>query len=177
MPIAISVGNIHDIISECLRTKFPEEELSLLSEKWIRLQFTPLNTYSSNSLQHTGRFEVMLEVQIWQLCKSHPVLKYIMVMLKNVKEYVVCFSQHVMLASVDGKATIPVGEPIAAVSTGVMGHHRSLVPSSLFLGALDHDFHSHGVVLTVSLLISITDSRLDSSFTGQMYVGNKDKVT
>ena len=82
-----------------------------------------------------------------------------------------------MLASVDDKAIIPVGEPSAAVSTDVRGHHRSLVPSSSFLGALDHDFHTHGVVPSVSLLISIPESLLDSFFTGQVYVGNKNKVT
>ena len=177
MPIAISVGDLHDIISERLRTKFPEEEPSLPSVEWIRLQFAPRNPYSSNSLRHTGRFEVKFAVQIRQLRKSHPDSKYVMVLLKYAKEYAVCFSQHVMLASVDDKAIIPVGEPSAAVSTGVMGHHRSLVPSSSFLGALDHDFHTHGVVPSVSLLISIPESPLDSFFTGQVYVGNKNKVT
>ena len=177
MPIAISVGDLRDIISERLRMKFPEEEPSLPSVEWIRLQFAPRNPYSSNSLRHTGRFDVKFAVQIRQLRKSHPDSKYVMVLLKYAKEYAVRFSQHLMLASVDDKAIIPVGEPSAAVSTGVRGHHRSLVPSSSFLGALDHDFHTHGVVPSVSLLISIPDTPLDSFFTGQVYVGNKNKVT
>ena len=101
-----------------------------------------------------------------------------MVLLKDAKEYAVNFSQHVTLVSVD-KAIIPVGEPGAAVSTGVRGHHRSLIPSSSFLGALDHDFHIHihGVVPSVSLVISIPESPSDSFFTGQVYIGNKNKVT
>ncbi len=177
MPTAISVGDLRDIISERLRTKFPEEEPSLPSVEWLRLQFAPRNPYSSNSLRHTGRFDVKFAVQIRQLRKSHPDLKNVMVLLKHAKEYAVRFSQHTTLASVDDKAIIPVREPSAAVSTGVRGHHRSLVPSSSFLGALDHDFHTHGVVPSVSLLISIPESALDSFFTGQVYVGNKNKVT
>lgn len=100
-----------------------------------------------------------------------------MVLLKYAKEYAINFSQHVTLVSVDDKAIIPVGKPGAAVSTGVRGHHRSLVPSSAFLGALDHDFHVHGGVPSVSLIISIPESPSDSFFTGQVYVGNKNKVT
>ena len=42
------------------------------------------------------------------------------------------------------------------------------MPSSSFLGALDHDFHTHGVVPSVSLLIDIPESPLDSFFTGQV---------
>ena len=41
MPIAISVGDLRDLISERLHTKFPEEEPSLPSVEWIRLQFVP----------------------------------------------------------------------------------------------------------------------------------------
>ena len=177
MPIAISVGDLRDIIEERLRTKFPEEEPTLPSVEWIRLQFAPRNPYSSNSLRYTGRFDVKFAVQICQLRKSHPDSKYVMVLLKYAKEYAVNFSQHVTLVSVDDKAIIPVGEPGAAVSTGVRGHYRSLVPSSSFLGALDHDFHIHGVVPSVSLVISIPESPSDSFFTGQVYVGNKNKVT
>ena len=146
MPIAISVGDLCDLISERLHTKFPEEEPSLPSVEWIRLQFAPRNPYSSNSLRHTGRFDIKFAVQIRQLRKSHPDSKYVMVLLKYAKEYAVKCSQLVMLACVDDKAIVPVGESNAAVSTGVRGHHRSLVPSSSFLGALDHDFHTHGVV-------------------------------
>lgn len=118
MLIAISVSDLCDIISERLCTKFPEEEPSLPSVEWIRLQFALRNPYSSNSLRHTGRFEVKFAVQIQQLRKSHPDSKYVMVLLKYAKEYAVRFSQHVMHASVDDKAIIPVGEPNAPVSTG-----------------------------------------------------------
>ena len=122
MPIAISVCDLRNIIEERLHTKFPEEPM-LPSVEWIRLQFVPRNPYSSNSLRYTGRFDVKFAVQVRQLCKSHPDSKYVMVLLKYAKEYAVTFSQHVTLVSVDDKAIIPIGEPGAAVSTGVRGHH------------------------------------------------------
>ena len=123
-----------------------------------------------------GANECTFAVQIRQLRKNHPDSKCVMVLLKYAKEFAVNFSQHVMLACVDDKAIVPVGEPSAAVSTGVRGHHGSLVRSSS-LGALDNDFHTHGVVPSVSLLINIPESPIDSFFTGQVYVGNKNKVT
>ena len=64
MPIPISVGDLRSIVEEHLRTKFPEEEPSLPYIEWIRLQFAPRNPYSSNSLQHTGRYDVKFAVQI-----------------------------------------------------------------------------------------------------------------
>ena len=42
----------------------------------------------------------------------------------------------------DNKAVIPVGKPDLPVSTGVRGHHRSLVPlNGPNVAALDNDFH------------------------------------
>ena len=81
-----------------------------------------------------------------------------------------------MLVSVDDKATVPVGEPGLPINTGVRGR-RSLVPTESFVGALDHDFHLHGVVPSVALVISIPDSLRDSFHRGQVYVSNKNKVT
>lgn len=72
MPIAISVGDLHNMIEERLRTKFPEEEPLLPSVEWIRVRFASRNPYSSNSLQYTARFDVKFVVQIRQLRKSHP---------------------------------------------------------------------------------------------------------
>ena len=54
------------------------------------------------------------------------------------------------MVCMDNKAIIPVGEPGAPVSTGVRGQHQS---TSASIGALDHDFHIHGVVASVSLVI------------------------
>ena len=65
--------------------------------------------------------------------------------------------------SVDDKAIIPVGEPIAPVSTGVCGHNRSLVPSEgPRVEAFDHDFHLHGIVSSVASCVNIPDNENDS---------------
>ena len=78
----------------------------------------------------------------------------------------------------DDKAIIPIGEPGLPVSTGVRGHNRSIVlaegpgPS-----ALDHDFHVHGVVPSVSFVVDIPESSHDSFYQGRAYVCLKDKVT
>lgn len=177
MPIAISVSNLRDIIEGRLSSKFPSEDIAIPSVEWIRLQFSPRNPYAANSIRNTGRFEVKFAVQKRQLRKSHPDSKYVMVLLKYVREYAVRFADHVLLASIDDKAIVPVGEPGLPTSTGVRGHNRSLVPSSCFLSALDHDFHIHGVVPSVCLMVQIPQSPLDSFFSGQVYVVNKNKVT
>ncbi len=39
MPVAISIRNLQETISEKLREKFPEEEIPVPSLEWIRLQF------------------------------------------------------------------------------------------------------------------------------------------
>ena len=175
MPIAISVRNLCDIIEERLKSKY-DEEIDIPSKEWVRLQFSPCNPYASNSIRYTGRFEVKYAVQRRQLRKSHPDSKYVMMLQKYCKEYAVLLHRHVVLVSVDDKATVPVGEPGLPINTGVRGH-RSLVLTESFVGALDHDFHLHGVVPSVALVISIPDSPRDSFHRGQVYVSNKNKVT
>ena len=93
------------------------------------------------------------------------------------KEFCVCFSNHVALVCVDNKAIVPVGEPGAPVSTGVRGHNQSLVPVGATASALDHDFHLHGIVPSVTLVVDIPQSSQDSFFSYQIYVTNKSKVT
>lgn len=68
---------------------------------------------------------------------------------KYVKQFCVLFIEHTLLFSVDDKAIVPVGEPGNPISTGVRGHHRTLVfaaSSAPLLAALDHDFHLFGIV-------------------------------
>ena len=68
------------------------------------------------------------------------------------KEFSVIFRDLVTYVSVDDKAIIPVGEPGLPLSTGMRGHNGSIVPLQADQGplALDHDFHVHGVVPSVS---------------------------
>ena len=76
-----------------------------------------------------------------------------------------------MLVSVDDKAIIPVGESNCHVSTGVHGHNRSLVPhSGSQLLALDHDFHVHGIVPSLSFFIEIPKNSSHSFYRGDPFV-------
>jgi len=64
------------------------------------------------------------------------------------------------------------------VSSGVRGHNHSIVladgPSP---SALDHDFHVHGIVPSVTFAIKTPDSPKNSFYCGKAFVALKDKVT
>ena len=88
------------------------------------------------------------------------------------------YNNHTIMISVDDKCIVPVGEPSCPVSTGVCGHNRSLVPvNGPQLQALDHDFHLHGIVPSVSFVIDLPEQVSDSFFRGHAFVTVKDKVT
>ena len=81
-------------------------------------------------------------------------------------------------ASVDDKAIVPIGEPDLPISTGMRGHNLSIVPlQGPGPVALDHDFHVHGVVPSVSFFVDIPQSSADSFYRGKPFVCCKDKVT
>ena len=102
--------------------------------------------------------------------KSHPHARYAAVILQYVKHFAVSLTEHIIMLSLDDKAIIPVGEPDNPISTGVHGHHCSLVTvGGPTLAALDHDFHLFDIVSSVSLVIEIPDSPNDSIFTGQPF--------
>ena len=113
-----------------------------------------------------------------QLCKDHVDSHYVSVLLQYLKEFSVQQRDFVTYISIDDKAIIPVGEPGHPVSSGVRGHNRSIVladnPSP---SALDHDFHVHGVVISVTFAVDIPDSSQDSFYCGKAFVCLKDKVT
>ena len=97
--------------------------------------------------------------------KDHPDTRYVSNILRYVKEFAVKHRPLVCMMSVDDKAIVPVGEPNFPVSTGVRGHNRSLVsingPQNC---ALDHDFHIHGIVPSVSFMVDIPTCTKDSFF-------------
>ena len=70
-----------------------------------------------------------------------------------------------------------VGEPGLPVSIGVRGHNCSIVLAEGPLpSALDHDFHVHGIVPSVSFVIDIPESPKESFYSGKAFVCLKDKV-
>ena len=100
MPIAISVRNLCEFIAERVKSKYSDEVVAIPSEEWVRLQFSPCNPYTSNSIRHTGRFEIKYAVQRRQLRRSHPDSKYVMTLQKYAKEYAVLLHRHVMVLSI-----------------------------------------------------------------------------
>ena len=180
MPIAISLRHLRDTIIQRLVEKYPTDDSKQQcpSLEWLHLQFWPPNPYATSALRYTSRFKVKFGVQARQLRKSHPDSRYVSVILCYLKYFCARHRQVVVYASVDDKAIIPVGEPGLPVSTGVRGHNRSIVPlEGPGPVALDHDFHVHGVVPSVSLIVNIPESASDSFFSGKVFVCLKDKVT
>jgi len=80
--------------------------------------------------------------------------------LKYVKGFAVKHRSFVHMMSVDDKVIIPVGEPHCPISTGIKGYNKSLNgPQN---SALDHDFHIHGIIPSVSFIVDIPLSEKDS---------------
>lgn len=178
MPLAVSIRDLHEQITQRLKQKHPEEVPVVPSLEWVRLQFWPANPYTDRAIRYTGRFQVKFGVQIRQLRKDHADRHYVSALLKYVRHFSVLMRPYLTYMSVDDKAIVPVGEPNAPVSTGVRGHNRSLVPvGGPQLSALDHDFHLHGIVPSVAFCVDIPDNTSDSFYKGQAFVINKDKVT
>ena len=178
LPVAISLHHLQQSIKERLEKKSPGAEVHVPSVEWLRLQFWPQNPYSTSALRHTGRLNLKFGVQVRQLRHAHVDSKYVSMILRYLKEFAVEARSFVNYVSIDDKAVIPIGEPGLPVSTGVRGHNRSIVladgpgPS-----ALDHDFHIHGIVPSVSFVVDIPQSPKDSFYRGKVFVCLKDKIT
>lgn len=168
------------MVKERLEKKYPadEDKQQCPSLEWIRLQFWPPNPYSSTALQYTSQFEPRFGVQAQQLRLSHPDSKYVSVLLKYLKSFTVKFCHLTTYASIDDKAILPLGEPGLPISTGVWGHNRSIVPLQRESTpvALDHNFHVHGIVPSVSFFVSVPEFVSDSFYTGKAFVCCKGKV-
>jgi len=178
MPLAISIRNLREIITARLKEKFPSSLPPIPSQEWLRLQFWPSNQFTNRAVRHTGRFKVKFGVQVRQLRKEHPDQHYVSALLKYAKCFAIKYQLKLLMLSVDDKCIVPVGEPNCPVSTGVRGHNHSLVPlEGPQLQALDHDFHLHGVVPSVTFVVDLPDDVSGSFFRGHAFVTNKDKIT
>ena len=180
MPIAVSIRHLQGITSERLSAKTKEsgEHVAIPSLEWIRYQFWPKNPYSTSALHYTGRFSIKFGVQSRQLRKSHADAHYVNSLLQYVKAFCVKYRDFTLYVSADDKAIVPIGEPDLPVSTGVWGHHRSLVPASgSSVMGLDHDFHVHDIVPSVALFVSIPNDVHGEFYKGSVVVILKDQVT
>ena len=94
-------------------------------------------------------------VQIRQLRKDHPDAKYCRVILKYARQFSCLHRAVATYMSVDDKAIVPVGKPNLPIAASSRSHNRSMVPSSAQLKALNHNFHIHGIVPSVSFVGNI----------------------
>ena len=132
------------------------------------------NPYFHSALRYTGRFSVKFGVQCRQLRKSHSDAHYINALLQYVKVFTVKYMEFTLYVSADDKAIVPD----LPISTGVRGHHRSLVPAEESkVVALDHDFHVQGIVPLVALFVLISNNIYGKFYRGRVAVPLKDKVT
>lgn len=114
------------------------------------------NPYAASALRYTGKFDVKYCVQSRQLRKNHPDSHYVSVILQYLKSFTVQYRDIVHCAvsgycTVDDQCVVPVGEPGDTVSTAVRPHGRSMALKASKLAALDHDFHIHGIIPSLSI--------------------------
>ena len=147
--------------------------LTLLKLLLVGLYFF-LEADQLGSLLLQGALNVKFAVQVRQLHRDHQDSHYISALLQYLREFAARFHSYCL----DDKANIPVGEPGCPLSTGVRGHNHSLVSlDGPRLLALDHDFHIHGIVPSVTFVVDTPEKPTDSFFNGQPFVSFKDKVT
>ena len=89
MPLAISIRQLQEVITEWLKKKFPDTVLPNPSQEWIHLQFWPTNPFSDRALRYTGRLEVKFRVQVRQLHKDHVDRHYMSALLQYSRSFVV----------------------------------------------------------------------------------------
>ena len=77
--------------------------------------------------------------------------------------------------SVDDKAIVPVGQRKQPISSTSRRHGKSLTVSNNSLLALDHDFHTAGLVPSVVLKIDIPEEATSSFHQGELDVAVKEK--
>jgi hypothetical protein len=148
------------------------------SLEWIRLQFCPNNDTVMKAALLSGRLGVKRAIQTRTLRKEHPDQHWVIncmnlyhfewiIKLRSLTNGVEFFGQ-------DDKAKIPLGDSVA-VSTGVRSNVRSLIVSAdeaNSLTAMDHDFHSVNLVLSVTLRCNIPEA-----IGGYFFMGDKDSGT
>jgi hypothetical protein len=124
------------------------------STSLVRLQFAPRNPYSHRALSFTSKINVQYKVQRRQLRLSHQDDHYCAAQLLYLKERACEMRDSAVLMCCDDKAKIPIGDPGAAVSTGVRGK-KTLAPSTTTLASLDHDMTRASVTPSVTLMCDV----------------------
>lgn len=145
------------------------------SKSLVRLQFVPRNPYSHTALNFTSKLKVQYKIQRRQLRVSHIDSHFCNAQFLYMKERAVELGKKCVLFCSDDKAKVPVGEPGAAVSTGVRGR-TSIVPTSTTLVALDHDMTKSSLTPSVILQCNIPENANKSFVNGIVTTALNDSV-
>ena len=90
MPLALSVRDLHEIIIERLKILHNDPlpfTIHIPSEEWIRLQFCPTNATTTQSIHHTGQFNVKFKVQSRLLQKNSDDAHYCAALFRYFREF------------------------------------------------------------------------------------------
>lgn len=174
MPVAMSIPDLKKKAVD----KMPldvRSSASIPSDEYVRLPFLPINKLAHSSVKFTGRFNIKFKVQRRSLRSNHEDSHYTATLFKYLKQFAVKFRDHTILLSCDDKHNIQVGEhhhPVAALDRG----KRVLGCEGVPIVALDHDFTKSKITPSVSLVINIPDSPLETFYRGKVYIHVKDSI-
>ena len=143
------------------------------SIEWIRLQFWPPSPQAKQACHYTGRLDVKFAVQRRQWRQEHVDAHYAAAIFRYQREFAIEFRDHCMLACLDDKHRIKVGDPgspLAAVERG----RRVLVQRNASFEVSDHDFSKFSIIPSVTLLVDIPMEISDSWYRGVVNVSLKE---
>ena len=167
---AISIRDFRDQVA----ARLPEGAL-IPSEEWLRLQFWPKSPGTKVGLQHTGRLQVKYMVQQRQFRKSHPDEHYAATILRYFHEFALQYRDVSVMACLDDKHKIKVGEPkfpVAAVERG----KRVLVKVGASFEVGDHDFTKFSLTPSVTLINEIPTEISGSWYSGRVFYTLKESA-
>ena len=108
---------------------------------------------------------------------EHADSKCTYVYYKYLKEFVVKFRENAILTFFDDKATVPVGEPLHAVSTNLRTHNRSIGVGNVVIVALDHEWKVCGLVPSIVLVcVTFLIPSKVPFVSGTPYITTKEKI-
>lgn len=76
MPLATSIRQLQEVVTERLKKKFPKSNPRIPSHA---------NPFTGKAIRYTGRFKVKCGVQVRQLRKDHPDCHYVSALLQYVE--------------------------------------------------------------------------------------------
>ena len=148
-------------------------ETPIPCDELVRLQFVPAHKSYRSASKYTSFLEVKKQVQHRQWRKDHEDTHYAACIFRYMREYAILFRRFSVLACLDDKHKVKVGEPGFPVAAAERGR-QVLVRSSTSFEVGDHDFTKTSITPSISFLVDIPDDITGSWYTGQVHVLFKD---